>query len=66
MIPVDNILFGSEMVGAVRGIVPQTGQYFDDTKRYLDALSIGEADRLKIFEGNARKVFPRLEALLRR
>ena len=36
IVPVDNILFGSEMVGAVRGIDPETGQYFDDTKRYLD------------------------------
>ena len=24
------------MVGAVRGIDPETGHYFDDTKRYLD------------------------------
>ena len=31
VIPVDNILFGSEMVGAVRGIDPETGHYFDDT-----------------------------------
>ena len=37
VIDVDNILFGSEMVGAVRGIDPQTGHYFDDTKRYVDA-----------------------------
>ena len=37
VIPVDNILFASEMVGAVRGIDPETGQYFDDTKRYIDA-----------------------------
>ncbi len=37
MIDVDNILFGSEMVGAVRGIDPETGNYFDDTKRYIDA-----------------------------
>ena len=36
IVPVDNILFGSEMVGAVRGIDPETGHYFDDTKRYLD------------------------------
>jgi 4-oxalmesaconate hydratase len=35
-----NILFGSEMVGAVRGIDPTTGFYFDDTKRYVDALDI--------------------------
>jgi 4-oxalmesaconate hydratase len=47
-------------VGAVRGIDPETGQYFDDTKRYLDALSLSDGDRYKIFEGNARKVFPRL------
>ena len=60
VIPVDNVLFGSEMVGAVRGIDPQTGHYFDDTKRYLDALSLSEGDRYKIFEGNARRVFPRL------
>ena len=38
VVPHDNILFGSEMVGAVRGIDPETGHYFDDTKRYLDAL----------------------------
>jgi 4-oxalmesaconate hydratase len=62
VIPVDNILFGSEMVGAVRGIDPETGQYFDDTKRYLDASNLSEAERHKIFEGNARRVFPRLKA----
>ena len=61
-----NILFGSEMVGAVRGIDPETGHYFDDTKRYVDALKIGEAERHAIFEGNARRVFPRLDALLKR
>ncbi len=60
VIPVDNILFGSEMVGAVRGIDPETGQYFDDTKRYIDALALTDLDRYKIFEGNARRVFPRL------
>jgi 4-oxalmesaconate hydratase len=66
VIPVDNIIFGSEMVGAVRGIDPETGQYFDDTKRYVDALGLSDADRYKIFEGNARKVFPRLDAKLGR
>jgi 4-oxalmesaconate hydratase len=61
IIPSDNILFGSEMVGAVRGIDPETGQYFDDTKRYIEATkSISVADKQKIFEGNARKVYPRL------
>jgi 4-oxalmesaconate hydratase len=60
-----NILFGSEMVGAVRGIDPTTGHYFDDTKRYIDALDISEAERGAIFEGNARRVFPRLDAQLK-
>ena len=61
VIDVDNILFASEMVGAVRGIDPQTGHYFDDTKRFVDSLKLSEEDRYKIFEGNARRVFPRLD-----
>jgi 4-oxalmesaconate hydratase len=65
VIDIKNILFGSEMVGAVRGIDPETGHYFDDTKRYIDALDIPEADKQRIFEGNARRVFPRLDALLK-
>jgi 4-oxalmesaconate hydratase len=64
VIPVENILFGSEMVGAVRGIDPTTGQYYDDTKRYIDALPLSGSDKQRIFEGNARRVFPRLDARL--
>ncbi len=60
-----NILFGSEMVGAVRGIDPETGHYFDDTKRYVDALDISAEAKQAIFEGNARRVFPRLDARLK-
>jgi 4-oxalmesaconate hydratase len=59
------ILFGSEMVGAVRGIDPETGHYFDDTKRYVDALGLSDGDRERVFAGNARRVYPRLDALLR-
>ncbi|HYM03342.1 MAG TPA: amidohydrolase family protein [Stellaceae bacterium] len=67
VLPVDNILFATEMVGAVRGIDPETGHYYDDTKRYIDAVaSLTETERHKIFEGNARKVFPRLDAWLKR
>lgn len=66
VIPSDNVLFGSEMIGAVRGKDPDTGHYFDDTKRYVDALpGLSDRDRAKIFEGNARKVYPRLDALLK-
>jgi 4-oxalmesaconate hydratase len=60
VIPVDNILFASEMVGAVRGVDPETGHYYDDTKRYVDALPLSAADKHKIFEGNARRVYSRL------
>jgi 4-oxalmesaconate hydratase len=61
VVPTDNILFGSEMVGAVRGIDPETGHCFDDTKRYIDALtSIRDLDKHKIFEDNVRRVYPRL------
>jgi 4-oxalmesaconate hydratase len=62
VVPIDNILFASEMVGAVRGIDPQTGQHFDDTKRYIDQVGwLSAGDKHKIFEGNARKVFSRLK-----
>jgi 4-oxalmesaconate hydratase len=60
VIDVDNILFGSEMVGAVRGIDTETGFYFDDTKRYIDALQISAEDKRKVFELNALRVYPRL------
>jgi 4-oxalmesaconate hydratase len=64
-VPLDNILFGSEMVGAVRGIDPETGQYFDDTKKYVDQMSwLGADERRKIFEGNARRVYPRINQML--
>lgn len=65
VIDVDNILFGSEMVGAVRCIDPQTGQYFDDTKRYVDALDISAEDKHKVFELNARRVYPGLDKALK-
>jgi 4-oxalmesaconate hydratase len=61
----ENILFGSEMVGAVRGIDPRTGHHFDDTRRYVDALDLDADDRARVYEGNARRVYPRLDALLR-
>ena len=58
VIPVVNILFASEMIGAVRGIDPETGHHFDDTKRYIEAAAgLSDEDRRKIFEGNARRVF---------
>ena len=67
VVPIDNILFASEMLGAVPGIDPDTGHYFDDTKRYIDQVEgLNEASRHKIFEGNVRRVYPRLDRLLAR
>ncbi|MCX7149796.1 MAG: amidohydrolase family protein [Rhodocyclales bacterium] len=66
VIPVDNILFASEMIGAVKGIDPETGHNYDDTRRYIEAtLNLSEADRYKVYEGNARRVYPRLDAALK-
>jgi 4-oxalmesaconate hydratase len=48
------------MVGAVKGNDPKTGFGFDDTKRYIDKAALSDADKTKIFEGNARRVYPRL------
>ncbi|GAB3272712.1 amidohydrolase family protein [Sinomonas notoginsengisoli] len=65
VIPTDNILFASEMIGAVRDIDPRTGHYFDDTKRYVDATeNLTDAQRAQVFEANARRVYPRLDRAL--
>jgi 4-oxalmesaconate hydratase len=54
------------MIGAVRGIDPETGHHFDDTRRYIDASpSLAAADRDRIYERNVRRVYPRLDEALR-
>jgi 4-oxalmesaconate hydratase len=58
-----NIVFASEMLGAVRGTDPQTGHHWDDTKRYVDAAELPPGARAAIYEGNARRVYPRLGAV---
>ncbi len=46
------------MIGAVRGIDPETGFYYDDTKRYIEASTILSPDaKAAVYEGNARRVF---------
>jgi 4-oxalmesaconate hydratase len=64
VVPTDNVLFASEMLGAVRGVDPETGHHYDDTRRYIDAATLDDTARHAIFEGNVRRVFPRLEELL--
>src|SRR5262245_7054607 len=66
IVPIDNVLFASEMVGAVKGIDPETGHYFDDTKRYIDQVAwLSDTDRKKLYEDNARRVYPRMNARLK-
>ena len=60
VIPPENVLFASEMLGAVRGTNPETGSGWDDTKRYVDALELPAEAKRQIFELNARRVYPRL------
>jgi 4-oxalmesaconate hydratase len=57
-----NVLFASEMLGAVRGADPATGRSWDDTRYYLDQLDLGEPVREKLFSGNARRVYPRIRS----
>lgn len=64
-VPTKNILFASEMIGAVRIVDPTTGHHFDDTVRYIDDADITVDQRTAIFETNVRRVYPRLDALLR-
>ena len=66
VIPTRNVLFGSEMIGAVRGRDPFTNHYFDDTRRYVDGIAaLSAEDRHAIYEGNARRVYLRLDAQLK-
>jgi 4-oxalmesaconate hydratase len=66
VIPVDNILFASEMIGAVRGVDPETGFNYDDTRRYIEASTqLTPAQKHQIYEGNARRVYPRLDRALK-
>ena len=60
MIPVDNILFASEMIGAVRGIDPKPASTTTTPNRYIEASTLlTAAQKQQVYEGNARRVFPR-------
>ena len=58
---VDHVLFATEMFGAVNAIDPKTGRNFEDLVPIFNAIEwLGEEDRQKITELNARKVFGRM------
>ncbi|MER6082830.1 amidohydrolase family protein [Streptomyces sp. NPDC001833] len=65
VIPARNVLFASEMIGAVRGTDPETGHRFDDTKYLLDQVAgLTDEDRRLIHGDNALRVYPRLKNVL--
>ena len=65
VVPADNILFASEMIGAVKGVDPETERYFDDTKPFVvGAPGLADEERTKIFQNNALRVYPRLRQRL--
>jgi 4-oxalmesaconate hydratase len=64
VLPAENILFASEMLGAVRGADPATGIGWDDTLRYVDGAGLDPADYAAITEANARRVYPALDRRL--
>ncbi|WP_069263334.1 amidohydrolase family protein [Paraburkholderia nodosa] len=62
VVPHKNILFGSEMIGAVKGIDPRTGHHYDDTKRYVSATPhLCSEHRHDVFCNNALNVYPGLK-----
>src|SRR5467141_3243381 len=63
----NNVFFAAEMVGAVKGVDPETGFNYDDTKRYVDRIDwVSKADKEKIFHGNVKKVYPRFARTAKR
>ena len=65
VVPADNILFASEMIGAVKGVDAETERYFDDTKPFVaGAPGLTDEERTKIFQNNALRVYPRLRQRL--
>jgi 4-oxalmesaconate hydratase len=65
VVPAENVLFASEMLGAVRGADPDSGVDWDDTKVYLERVDMSDEQRDAVMGGNARRVYPRLDARLR-
>jgi 4-oxalmesaconate hydratase len=62
-IGVDNVLFATEMFGAVNAIDPKTGRNFEDLVPIFKSIDwLSDDDRQKITEGNAKKIFSRMVA----
>jgi 4-oxalmesaconate hydratase len=54
----DNVVFGTEKPGTGSARDPKTGRMMDDLKPVIENIDfLSEADRKKIFENNAKKLF---------
>jgi len=59
---VDNVLFATEMFGAVNATDPKTGKNFEDIVPIFQSIEwLSAEDRYKITEANARKVYSRMQ-----
>jgi 4-oxalmesaconate hydratase len=59
----DRCLFGTEKPGSGSGIDPETGRSYDDVKPTIESIaSLSAADKTAIFEGNARRIFSRIDS----
>jgi 4-oxalmesaconate hydratase len=65
VMPAQNILFASEMLGAVRGKDPETGIEWDDTLQYVNRAGLSEEALAAVHETNARRVYPALDRRLK-
>lgn len=62
VVPSRNILFASEMLGAVRGADPETGVEWDNTLVYVKGAGLSEENERRILLENALEVYPGLAA----
>jgi predicted TIM-barrel fold metal-dependent hydrolase len=59
----ERVLFGTERPGSGSTTNPVTNAPYDDLKPVIEGFGfLADGDRAAIFEGNARKVFPRLKS----
>jgi len=64
---VDQTLFGTEAPGSGSAVRPETGKTADDLVPVIAGLPfLSEEDKLKIFNSNPAKVFPRLTEIAKR
>jgi 4-oxalmesaconate hydratase len=61
MIGTDRCLFGTETPGSGSARDPKSGRMLDDLKPVIEGISwLSEQDRRRVFEANAKELFPKL------